>query len=529
MFKPRPAPSSGTSSAGTMGDSGVGSRLSPSDAYAAVVDPAIAELVEIRAKMGALQAREAALLTLCDNAAAELAKAEKHPDHGEFAHRSLAAEIGFAVRESDRAMVHKIGRATTLVERYPAVHSALSKGKISQAHANVICDAGEVIGVGIDEATLAKRAAYERQVLEVAQEETSGRLRPIARGQAEAQASRTLDERHRDAVKARRVVLVEQSDGMTDIVATVPAIYGKGIMDRLDQIAWAVKNANRNAECDASGVSGSGVVGNERGLGERTLGERTLAEQTLDERSLDEIRTDAFVEMLLGSDPSKMLTSRGKGLASIQARVQVIVPEERLSAEGKLPPEGSSDRKDATNPVPAELVGYGPVDTQTVRKVAGLAPSWERVIVSMMTGDVLSVDTYRPSAAIKRFLAARDLRCRAPGCNVTVNRSDIDHTIDAALGGATSTDNLANLCRYHHTMKHHPGWKLTQKPGGVVEWVTPLGRKYTDRPGSRVRFRKPEGSRSEGSRPESSRSEGSRPEGSRPQVSRPQFLRPRAT
>ncbi|QIM18380.1 HNH endonuclease [Leucobacter coleopterorum] len=162
----------------------------------------------------------------------------------------------------------------------------------------------------------------------------------------------------------------------------------------------------------------------------------------------------------------------------------MIVPEERLSPEE---PFGSGD---AANAASAELVGYGPVDTQTARKVAGLAASWERVMVSMMTGDVLSADAYRPSAAIKRFLAARDLRCRAPGCNVTVGRSDIDHTIDAALGGPTSTDNLATLCRYHHTMKHHPGWKLVHKPGGVMEWETPLGKKYTDRPGSRVRFQK---------------------------------------
>ncbi|QIM18379.1 DUF222 domain-containing protein [Leucobacter coleopterorum] len=249
--------------------------------------------------MAALQAREATLLALCDNAAATLAKTENHPDRGEFAHRSLAAEIGFAVRESDRATAHKIARAITLVKHYPAVHAALGRGKISQAHANVICDAGEVIGADVDDATLARRAAYERQVLAVAQEETSGRLRPIAWGQAETQALRSLDERHRDAARARRVVLVEQPDGMTDIIATVPAIYGKGVMDRLDQIAWVVKNANRNAEGDATDDSGSSTVGDERAI---------------DDRGLDEIRTDAFVEMLLGSDPSKMLTSRGKGL-----------------------------------------------------------------------------------------------------------------------------------------------------------------------------------------------------------------------
>ncbi|QIM16443.1 DUF222 domain-containing protein [Leucobacter insecticola] len=470
MFKSSPTPASGAAAPVVAGAEGAAApSLPPAEVYAATVGPAISELVKVRAQITALQAREATLLQQCDEAASRLARDEGHLDHGEFAHRSVAAEIGFALRESDRSMVHQIARASTLVEHYPAVHAALAAGEISQGHVSVIRDAGGILGIG-DAEVDRKRAIYEQQVLEIAKTETAGRLRAIAKGLAEALACRPLQDRHAEALRGRGVVLVEQPDGMVDLVATVSAIYGKGIMDRLDQIGWAVKNANRNAAAADPG------------------GE-------VDERSLNEIRADAFVEMLLSADPSGIASAHGKGLAAIKARVQVIIPEEKLrdrSAAGSARRDSASGSigDKASDHIATELVGYGPIDTDTSRTVAGLSPAWERIMVSTLTGQVLSTDTYRPSAAIKRFLAARDLRCRAPGCNVMVNRSDIDHTLDAALGGTTSTDNLATTCRYHHTMKHHPGWKIRQHPGGVMEWETPLGRKYTDRPGSTVRFRR---------------------------------------
>ena len=105
------------------------------------------------------------------------------------------------------------------------------------------------------------------------------------------------------------------------------------------------------------------------------------------------------------------------------------------------------------------------------------------------SGTVLSVDRYRPTPEMKRMLSARDLHCRAPGCGVPAHRCDIDHTVDAALGGKTSTDNLAHLCRGHHTLKHHSDWQVEQLANGVMKWTSPSGRDHFDRPPSRVRFR----------------------------------------
>lgn len=139
-----------------------------------------------------------------------------------------------------------------------------------------------------------------------------------------------------------------------------------------------------------------------------------------------------------------------------------------------------------------ELLGYGPVSAGVARSAADLATSeggsWDVVKVDL-GGNVLSVDRYRPSAEMRRFISARDLHCRAPGCRRQAARCDIDHTVAAKDGGATSTDNLAVLCRGHHVVKHHTRWALEQRDGGVVVWTSPTGRQYPSQPPSRVRFR----------------------------------------
>lgn len=141
----------------------------------------------------------------------------------------------------------------------------------------------------------------------------------------------------------------------------------------------------------------------------------------------------------------------------------------------------------------AELIGYGPIAHADLRDTfAGLdtsigASAWEAISVSQR-GEVLSVDRYRPPEAIQRFVRARDLHCRFPGCRVAAHRCDIDHIEDAACGGATSTENLALLCRGHHTLKHHSGWRYRHDRGGTMEWTSPNGRAYREPPPSQFRY-----------------------------------------
>ncbi len=138
--------------------------------------------------------------------------------------------------------------------------------------------------------------------------------------------------------------------------------------------------------------------------------------------------------------------------------------------------------------LPAELAGGQPIDTDTARILAGGATAWERVLTHPITGAILAVDRYRPNADLRRLLHARDSRCRFPTCGLPPRTQDLDHTIDAAFGGATEEGNLGGLCRRHHVLKHQTAWKVKQRGAGVLEWTGPTGSTYIDRPPTPVTF-----------------------------------------
>jgi Domain of unknown function (DUF222) len=96
---------------------------------------------------------------------------------------------------------------------------------------------------------------------------------------------------------------------------------------------------------------------------------------------------------------------------------------------------------------------------------------------------------YRPSATLDRFVRARDLTCRFPGCTAPAESCDIDHVIPYPLG-ATHPSNLACLCRKHHHLKTFwtGDWELKLLPDGAAVWTSPTGRTYTTYPGCRSYF-----------------------------------------
>ncbi|MBN9215586.1 HNH endonuclease signature motif containing protein [Microbacterium sp. 70-16] len=53
-----------------------------------------------------------------------------------------------------------------------------------------------------------------------------------------------------------------------------------------------------------------------------------------------------------------------------------------------------------------------------------------------------------------------------------------DHTIPFEDGGPTCPSNLEVLCKYHHTLKHASAWQVTQLGGGVLEFLSPTGRRH---------------------------------------------------
>jgi hypothetical protein len=138
----------------------------------------------------------------------------------------------------------------------------------------------------------------------------------------------------------------------------------------------------------------------------------------------------------------------------------------------------------------ADLTGYGPIDPDLARQLAGRAAGWDRLFTSPTTGAVLAIDRYRPSRDQLRMLRARDEHCRFPGCRQPLPRCDVDHTVAREHDGPTSVTNLAHLCRRHHTSNTIPPGASANGRTAPSNGPARPGGVHDDRP-ARTRLRPP--------------------------------------
>jgi Domain of unknown function (DUF222)/HNH endonuclease len=346
--------------------------------------------------------------------------------------REAASILAAELRQSDRGVERRMADAWTIVTQLPATHEAHKTGRISGGHLRVIEQATHALrtDIGADPAEAAK---VERELVAIAETTTPGRLRARAKLVVNRVLTDPLQQRHDAAHEQRAVWMVDAGDGMVDLGARLPAVVGAGIFDRLTQ---AAKGKPKD-----------------------------------DPRTFDQFRADAFGELLLaGVTPDDV-----HGVSPIKATVTITIPATELLRDPDEPEEPALR-------FPALLDGKILVDAATVRALAAETIVWERLFLHPVTGLPVTVDTYTPNRAMRRWLKARDGRCRWPGCTNPVQRADLDHTHAWADGGPTSIENLAHLCRRHHVMKHATKWTVRQLPGGVLEWTSPLGTVFRDEP-----------------------------------------------
>ena len=492
--------------------------------------------VDTRRQIAALEAHAANLLI--DRIAVHDADVAESPFHRDAIYRSMIAEYAAAGHIPRATVEHAFTDARTLSRDLPAVRAAFQAGTITVGHVREIVQASTVVSEAVlnnvvDAETL---GLYEQSVLVVAEQDTAARTRAHARKVAAALAKQTVVERHRRATDERCVSVRSVDDGLALLTAVLPEWLAIAIADRLTRMAREIvrtrthhdtHHADTDTDTDTgidagtgSGTGSGADAGTATGTGietavghahrdpgvifgqhdtfttdpHTTTDDPALADALAltdvpppsdgsgptdqhaitDERTIDQIRADLLTDLLLAADPSEVL---GTGLDTIQARIQVTVSATTLT--------GTDDR-------PAELDGHGPLHPDVARGLAGRNTGWSRLFLDP-TGLVTETDTYTPTEPMRRFLRARDQHCRFPGCRMPTHRCDIDHNHDHALGGPTRTDNLAHLCRTHHTLKHPDNddpyrWTAHQQPGGDITWTSPLGRTYTDPPRRRVMF-----------------------------------------
>jgi len=130
-------------------------------------------------------------------------------DDADLQVRSVAAELGAALRVSDRTIQRRMVAAEVKIDRFPAVWAAQGAGRISAGHARVIVDAGE----RIEDADA--RAAYAQRMVAFAEGESPNRTRVVAERLAEQCQPRSLQERHADAREQRSAWVKDRPDART--------------------------------------------------------------------------------------------------------------------------------------------------------------------------------------------------------------------------------------------------------------------------------------------------------------------------
>jgi hypothetical protein len=89
-----------------------------------------------------------------------------------------------------------------------------------------------------------------------------------------------------------------------------------------------------------------------------------------------------------------------------------------------------------------------------------------------------AADHYRPSADDETEVELRDRTCVFPYCARPARRCDCDHVVPHSRGGPTCPCNLAALCRHHHRIKTHAGWRYTIIESGIYLWGDPHGQQF---------------------------------------------------
>ena len=337
-------------------------------------------------------------------------------------------DISTALRLAPTTAQSRIDVARTLVNHLPNTCSALATGEISPAHATVIAkETAAAIRDGLPESAIFE---IEQRAIAHAEFHTPGQVANQVRTTIARIAPETFEEVVARARDTRKVSCYTESDGISTIVAILPAADAQIVMNSIESFI-------RAASAD--------------------LGSDTFT----DTRSSDMKRADALTAIASAylSTSAETVTPHRR---PISVNVTIDLPTLLGLAEN-----------------PGQLAGYGAIPASVARELAADG-KWKRFITDPQTGNLLDYgrQSYEPPQALIDFLIARDRTCRFPGCRRSAALSDIDHAQSWETGGRTSPDNLGALCRRHHRLKTHDGWKVESHPDGSCTWTSPLGKIY---------------------------------------------------
>ena len=362
----------------------------------------------------------------------ELRRAERgeHADWAVDTWAAVSAEVAAALRTSLAMAGSYMRYALAMRERLPEVAAVFRAGDIDYRLFQTIVYRTDLITdpqvlAGVD-AELAVRVSRWPSM-------TQGRL-AAAVDRVVVKADPDAVRRHQERMRDREVSIWESEAGMSEVYGRLFGTDATALDKRLEALAATV--------CEA------------------------------DPRTRDQRRADALGALAAGAD--RLGCQCGAAQCAAGARragpLVIHVVAEQSTLEGRSETPASVLGADGLIPAPvlAQLA-----TNATLRPLAPPADAEPH---------------YTPSAKLAAFVRARDLTCRAPGCDRPATECDLDHTIPYAEGGATHASNLKCECRTHHLLKTFWGWRDTQLPDGTVIWTLPDGHTYVTTPGSALLF-----------------------------------------
>ncbi|ACZ32191.1 HNH endonuclease [Xylanimonas cellulosilytica DSM 15894] len=447
-------------------------------------------IATVRARVNALEALEGVLY---ERARRQALRAEVVDDtdpmvrtatgtrRRDLARRAVVADLALAVHHTEHTVTDRMNRAHALTARAPRTLAVGLTGQVPWVNAAKVADAVDALDPGV-------AAALDRAVAHPATLQNPRRFAATVRRTCERLHPTPAEVRHGEAASKRGVWVDDAADAMAYLTLLAPAPAIHAIASRLDQAARHARthgDARTTAQLradtavalllddgtlDLAGLAGLAADGTATARTDGGNAVSGLAEPA-SERAADPTNERTNVDRA-GLGDGRTAPDLAVLARSLRPRVYVTVPVLTLL--------GRSEE-------PALLDGTVPIDPDTARALAGLAPSFTRVLTHPVTGDILGVDatTYAPPQALRHHLTVRDTTCRFPGCGRRATATDADHTRDHALGGPTTDTNLALLCRHHHVLKHQARFAVHQRDdhSGTLTWTTPTGRTYATRPG----------------------------------------------
>lgn len=357
-------------------------------------------------------------------------------------------DVSSALRLSAGTAQMRIDVARTLVNHLPQTCSALATGEISPAHATVIAkETASAIRDGLSEFAV---FSIEERAISYAEFHTPSQVAQQVRTAIAKFAPDTFEEVVERARDSRRVSCYNDIDGMSTVVAILPAEDAQTVMKAIE--AFIV----RSDRIDLSSATARTAAQDSPSADAR--GEGATAK---DSRSADMKRADALTA-IAGFALASKLEDVALHRRPITINVTIDLPTLLGLSEN-----------------PGQLAGYGAIPASVARALASDG-KWRRFITDPQTGVLLDYgrQTYEPPQGLVDFLIARDRTCRFPGCRRSAALSDLDHAQSWEDGGTTSLDNLGALCRRHHQLKTHGGWKIESRADGSCTWTSPLGKIY---------------------------------------------------